>query len=157
MKGLLITLLILFLLGMIKVGVHVFYEDKNLKLDLLISRFRMTVIGKEKKEKNLSKVKKRKTEKVTSHQNGKAHSYEKKQSSGGFQKLKPWIDAVLDYWQDLFSLIGRVLTSPTLDILRLEIQVGAGDAEACALTYGKICAMVGPCGGEHIYRKETEN
>ena len=37
-------------------------------------------------------------------------------------------------------MIGKVLTSPTLDILRLHIAVGGGDPE---MTYGKICAGMG--------------
>lgn len=143
MKGLLIVLLILLLLGMIKVGVHAFYEEKKLKLDLILSRFRLTVIGKEKKDRKPPKAKKKKTEKTPAQKKKTEASPEKKKTAGGFQKLKPWLEAVMDYWQDLFSLIGRVLSSPTLDILRLEITVGAGDAESCAMTYGKICAMVG--------------
>ena len=36
-----------------------------------------------------------------------------------------------------------MLTSPTLDVLKLQILVGGKDAEACAMTYGRICAVVG--------------
>ena len=53
------------------------------------------------------------------------------------------LQAVLAYWREILSLIGRVLTTPTLDVLRLELLVGGKDAENCAMTYGRICAVVG--------------
>ena len=155
MKTLLIVAAVLFLLGMIKVGVHGFYEGKAFRLDLIISRYRMTLVGEEqeKRPKKPKKARRKKQPKkdpqqnkpkaASAQQNVDNASASKPKKSGGFQKFKPWLSALLDYWQDILGLIGRVLTSPTLDILRLEIKVGAGDAEACAMKYGKICAIVG--------------
>jgi len=39
-------------------------------------------------------------------------------------------------------LVGRVLTAPTIDILKLYISVG-GEPDECAVRYGQICAGVG--------------
>jgi len=142
MKALLIVLAVLFLLAMIKIGVHVFYEEKKLKLDVLIFKFRITLIGKENSGKKPKQKKKEKPQKAQVQKKERAPA-EKSKSSGGFQKLKPWLNSLLDYWQEIFLLVGRVLTTPTLDVLRLEIVVGAADAEACAMKYGKICAITG--------------
>ena len=148
MKGLLITLLILLILGMIKVGVLAQYQKKIFRLDVLIGRLKLTVVGKEKKTSKPPKPKKEKKNKEKPAKNVKVQ----KNAAGGEEtaskkteekgKWKPWLQAVLAYWQDILSLIGRVLTSPTLDDIQLEILVG-GDAEKCAMTYGKICAIVG--------------
>ncbi len=48
--------------------------------------------------------------------------------------------ALLERRSELLSLIGKVLKSPTLDLLRLHIAVGGSDSE---MTYGKICAGMG--------------
>ena len=56
MKGWLIALAVLFLLAMVRVGVHVLYEEKQLQLELLISRFKLLLVGtkKEKSQRNPS-------------------------------------------------------------------------------------------------------
>lgn len=139
MKGWLIALAVLFLLAMVRVGVHVLYEEKQLQLELLISRFKLLLVGpkKEKKpKKSQSKVKPKSAKPETEPSQSKEKPKKKKGAA------KPWIDAVLEYWRELFALIGRVLTTPTLDVLRVELQVG-GDPEKCAMTYGRVCAMVG--------------
>ena len=154
MKGLLITLAVLLILALIKVGVRVLYQQKQLQVEVLISRFKLIIVGdrkkkKKKKHKSDKKEKKPAKEKAKSakteassektDQNNKDGSKKSKQKG----KLKPWIDALLTYWREILELIGRVLTSPTLDDLQLEIRVGGSDAEACAMTYGRICAIVG--------------
>ena len=154
MKGLLITLAVLLILALIKVGVRVLYQQKQLQVEVLISRFKLIIVGdrkkkKKKKHKSDKKEKKPAKEKTKSakakasaeitDQNNKDSS----KKSGQKGKLKPWIDALLTYWREILELIGRVLTSPTLDDLQLEIRVGGFDAEACAMTYGRICAIVG--------------
>lgn len=153
MKGLLITIFILLILGMIKVGVHVLYQQKKLRLEALISRFKIVILGQEKKPKKQKPAKPPKEKKsnknkktdekqqTVSSADSSVKTSEKKPKQKG--KFKPWIDAVLAYWQEILQLIGRVLTSPTLDDLQIEVRVGGGDAEKCAMTYGKICAIVG--------------
>ena len=155
MKGLLITILVLVILGMLKVGVRVLYQQKKVRLEVLISKFKIVLLGKDEKPKKakVPKVKKdqpakpKKEKKTKSNLKSKSvqpsasQTGEKKPKKKG--KFKPWIDAALAYWQEILQLIGRVLTSPTLDDLQLEIRVGGGDAEKCAMTYGKICAIVG--------------
>ena len=139
MKGWLIALAVLFLLAMVRVGVHVLYEEKQLQLELLISRFKLLLVGpkNEKKPKKSQSMVKPKSAKPETEP---AQSKEKPKKKKG--AAKPWIDAVLEYWRELFALIGRVLTTPTLDVLRVELQVG-GDPEKCAMPYGRVCAMVG--------------
>lgn len=145
----LLVLLALIALAMVKIGVHVLYEAKKMRLELLISGFKLVVVGDEKKKK-AKKAKKEKKEPKTKNQQTEKKTVMKTQSDPVPKapqkkkgKLKPWIDAALEYWREILGLIGRVLTTPTLDILRLELWVGGGDAEACAMQYGKICAIVG--------------
>ena len=154
MKGLLITLAVLLVLALIKVGVRVIYRNKQLQVDVLISRFKLVVVGDKKKtkKKKSKPVKPKKAEKtggkISSKKDTAAAATDQKASEENKKpkqkgKLKPWIDALLTYWREILELIGRVLRSPTLDDLQLEIRVGGSDAEACAMTYGRICAIVG--------------
>ena len=148
MKGLLITLLILLILGMIKVGVRAQYQKKKFRLDVLICRFKLTVVGQEEKFSKIPKPQKEKKQENFSPKHAKESqktSDGKKAASSKLKdkgKWKPWLDAVLVYWQEILSLIGKVLTSPTLDDIQIEVLVG-GDAEKCAMTYGRICSIVG--------------
>ena len=124
-------------LAFVKVGIHVAYEDKLLQLELIIAKIRLVLMGKDKSEKPKNpKTKKKEPAKQSSP---KTESTKKK----GKIWENPWVRAVLDHWQALLGLIGRVLTTPTLDILRLQIWVGGGDSEKCAMNYGRICAVLG--------------
>ena len=142
MRPWMIWLLVLACLALVaaaKVGVHVSYLEKKLRLDLLISRFRITLLGGEPKKPKRQKKRRTSEEKT---QKPKKQSAAKTPKEGK-PNLKPWLQAVQTYWRELLELVGRVLTSPTLDVLKLQILVGGKDAEACAMTYGRICAVVG--------------
>ncbi len=132
----LLVLACLALLAAAKVGVHVYYREKKLRLDLLISKFRFTLLGRERKKPKGQKKRQTPKEKT---QKPKAQKVPKE----GKPELKPWLQAVQTYWRELLELVGRVLTSPTLDVLKLQILVGGKDAAACAMTYGRICAAIG--------------
>ena len=135
----LLVLACLALLAAAKVGVHVSYLEKKLRLDLLVSKFRFTILGGEPKKPKRQKKRQAPKEKT---QKPKAEKAPKAQKEGK-PDLKPWLQAAQTYWRELLELVGRVLTSPTLDVLKLQILVGGKDAEACAMTYGRICAVVG--------------
>ena len=135
----LLVLACLALLAAAKVGVHVSYLEKKLRLDLLISKFRLTLLGGEPKKPKRQKKRRTSEEKTQKPKKQKAAKTPKE----GKPNLKPWLQAVQTYWRELLELVGRVLTSPTLDVLKLQILVGGKDAEACAMTYGRICAVVG--------------
>ncbi len=135
----LLVLACLALLAAAKVGVHVSYLEKKLRLDLLVSKFRFTILGGEAKKPKRQKKRQAPKEKT---QKPKAEKAPKAQKEGK-PDLKPWLQAAQTYWRELLELVGRVLTSPTLDVLKLQILVGGKDAEACAMTYGRICAVVG--------------
>ena len=130
-----IVLAILAVLAMIKVGVHVSYEEKMLRLELLISKFKIVLLGDHKPKK----PKKEKQKKAPKESKPKKTPSQKKK---GKLLENPWILAVWDYLQDILDVIGRVLRSPTLDVLRLELWVGGGDSEKCAMNYGRICAIL---------------
>lgn len=132
-----IIFIIVFLIAMIKVGIQVTYREKNFRLTLLISKYKLVLLG-ENKPKRAKKSKKSKAAKQTP---AKAKAEKAKKKGNILQN--PWVQAVLEYWSDILELIGRILKSPTLDILRLQIWVGGGDSEKCAMTYGKICALLG--------------
>ena len=135
----LLVLACLALVAAAKVGVHVSYLEKKLRLDLLISKFRLTLLGGEPKKPKRQKKRRTSEEKTQKPKKQKAAKTPKE----GKPNLKPWLQAVQTYWRELLELVGRVLTSPTLDVLKLQILVGGKDAEACAMTYGRICAVVG--------------
>ena len=135
-----LVLAILAFLAMVKIGVRVTYAEKKFRLELLISKLKMVLIGddkpkKHKKEKNKTQIK------PTKQVEEKPKPSKAKKKGSILQN--PWVQAVLGYWRELLALVGRVLTSPTLDVLRLQIWVGASDAEKCAMTYGRICAVIG--------------
>ena len=136
-----IVLLVFLIVGMIRVGIHLGYEERTLRLELLISKLRFVLIGQESKNKN--RKKKSKQEKT---QNQKQKTKTKENASHtkkGNLLENPWIQALMDYWRDILALVGRVLKTPTLDVLRIQLWVGGGDSEKCAMTYGRICAVLG--------------
>lgn len=136
-----IVLAALVLLAMVKVGVRVTYDEKKLRVELLIFRFKMVLLGDDKTEKP-EKPKKEKTKK---DKRPSVRSESKQQKPKEKKKIlqNPWVQAVLEYWRELLALVGRVLTTPTLDVLRLQLWVGGGDSEKCAMTYGRVCAILG--------------
>ena len=133
-----ITLTILFFLAMVKVGIQVRYEQNKLYLALLIFKFRVALIGDEK-EKN-PKKEKTKQEKAGPETAAENAVSEKKP---GKVLQNPWVRAILDDWRELVELIGRTLTTPTLDVLQMQVWVGGEDAAQCAMTYGRVCAAIG--------------
>lgn len=139
MRPWMIWVLIVLVLALCRVGIHIIYRDDKLLIWLIFSKLRINLIGNEKKKKKAKSVKKKSVQKSTETINSQP-AKKKDQSSA-----RLWVQVVLDEWGGIISVIGRVLTKPTLDVLRLCIAVGAGDAEACAMTYGRICAIVGGC------------
>ena len=139
-----IILAVLVVLAMVRVGVRVFYEEKKLRLELVISKFKLVLMGEDKpkkKKKEKPKKEKSKKEKPAKEQADKKKADKPKKKGNILEN--PWVMAVLDYWRELLALVGRVLTSPTLDVLRLQLWVGGGDSEKCAMTYGRVCAILG--------------
>ena len=136
-----IVLAALVLLAMVKVGVRVTYDDKKLRVELLIFRFKMVLLGDDKPEKP-EKPKKEKTKK-DKRPSVRSESKQQKPKEKKNILQNPWVQAVLEYWRELLALVGRVLTTPTLDVLRLQLWVGGGDSEKCAMTYGRVCAILG--------------
>lgn len=136
-----IVLAALVLLAMVKVGVRVTYDEKKLRVELLIFRFKMVLLGDDKPEKP-EKPKKEKTKK-DKRPSVRAESKQQKPKEKKNILQNPWVQAVLEYWRELLALVGRVLTTPTLDVLRLQLWVGGGDSEKCAMTYGRVCAILG--------------
>jgi len=107
----------------LKVGIHLYYKEQSFSMKLRIGPFQLKFGEKEKK-----------------------HGKQKSGTAGGGKKKEQklsWVDAVMNNWEELFALLGRILTAPTLDVLRLQIAVGGKDPADCALKYGKICAGVG--------------
>ena len=136
-----IVLAALVLLAMVKVGVRVTYDEKKLRVELLIFRFKMVLLGDDKTEKP-EKPKKEKTKK-DKRPSVRSESKQQKPKEKKNILQYPWVQAVLEYWRELLALVGRVLTTPTLDVLRLQLWVGGGDSEKCAMTYGRVCAILG--------------
>lgn len=128
MIGWLIALAVLVLFLLLKVGVFLHWDSEASVLKVRVGLFRFSLSTDEKKGK-----KKKQTKKDTKPASPAKAKGEKNDKTN----LKKWIKALLAHWTDLFSLLGKVLTSPALDLLRLYIAVAGEDAE---LQYGKYCA-----------------
>lgn len=129
-----VVLLILFL--RLKVGVRFYWDSQSSVLKIRIGFLRFALSTEAKKKKKPKKEKKPAAK-------NKAVTESKPKKKGLSPSLKSWLKALLECRMELLALIGKVLKSPTLDLLRLHISAGGSDAEACAMTYGKICAGLG--------------
>ena len=134
MTALLICLIVAALLtgiAWIKCGVRILYEKEDLLVELCCLGFRYCLFGGEekqqKKKEKASPEKKKNTEQPVSQT----------------AKRKINVRAYLPYWQEILEMIGRVLTAPTINLLRLKAEAGGRDAEACAMAYGRMWAAVG--------------
>ena len=138
MIGWLIALVVFLLLLLLKVGVRILWDSESLLLKIRVGLLRFSLSSEKKSKKKETKKKKqeKKPEQTAQPQGVK----QKKEQKGMSPSLKSWLIALLERRGELLSMIGKVLTSPTLDILRLHIAVGGGDPE---MTYGKICAGMG--------------
>ncbi len=128
MMGWLIVLAVLVLFLLLKVGVYFHWDSEASVLKIRVGLFRFSLSTDEKKPKK--KKQKKKDTQPDSPANEKGKKSDK-------TNLKKWIKALLTHWMDMFSLLGKILTSPTLDLLRLYIAVTGDDVE---LQYGKYCA-----------------
>lgn len=130
MKALIIVLallLVLFLIAMIKLGVSIVYRDNKLSIRIIAAGFRLK-LGQKKKDKQ---------------KRGKKNADPEQKKEKPKFEAKPWIRSALNHWTELMAMIGRVLTSPTIEKLRVYISVGDEDPEKCAMDYGRLCAIVG--------------
>ncbi len=129
MRAALIWLAVVLFLALLlraRVGIWVSYEEKRLQLRLVLGSLRLSFPkGKKKPEEALEP----------------APPPPRKKKGNPLEN--PWVKAALDYRRELLALIGRVLKSPTLDVLRLELEAGGANVEQCALRYGRICAAIG--------------
>ncbi len=132
MTGWVIFLIILALFLLMKVGVRFQWDSGTSLLKIRVGFIRFALPTGEKKTQKKKPAK----------EQSPAAEMVKKEKKPMNPSLKSWIKAVLECWRDLIALIGKVLRSPTLDLLQLYIDVGGKDAGDCALTYGRICAGV---------------
>lgn len=121
------VLLLLVLLGLIRVGVHVAY-DGALRLRILVGKLNISLPKEKKPKKRAAKEKKPETREKP----------QEARSDG-----KDWLQAALAHWQDILSLLGRVLHMPKLDPLILHVTAGGPDPAARALNYGRAWAVLG--------------
>jgi len=128
-----IVFVVLLAIALVKIGIRVTYNEKNFGLELLVGGRKLDLRAKKLSAKTPKPKKKQAPSRIEDTKT-------KKKATGIFQN--PWVQAILEYWQDIIAMIGRVLRSPTLDDLKLIMMVGGGDAEACAMKYGKICAII---------------
>ena len=128
MIGWLIALAVLGLFLLLKVGVFFHWDSETSLLKVRVGLFRFSLSTDEKKPKKENEVKSEK-QPVSPAKETKSKSDK--------TNLKKWVKALLAHWTDLFSFLGKVLQSPSLDLLRLYIAVAGDDAE---LQYGKYCA-----------------
>ena len=134
MIALLVIAALLFLLAIMQVGIKLTYDGENAGIRLRAGFFRFALPEKKDKKPKVMKAKKEKK---------LPESDKKKKDPVKSAKTKAWVKAVMAHFGDIMSLLGKVLRSPTLDVLKLHILVGASDPEVCAMNYGKFQAMAG--------------
>lgn len=139
MIGWIVALILLALLLLLKVGVRFRWDNDCSVLKIRIGCVRFSLSTDQKKQKN-KKARKPKNTKEIQQKSESQSLAQGKQKKSISPALKSWIRALIDCRGELLALIGKVLTSPTLDLLRLHIDVGGNDAE---MQYGKICAGLG--------------
>ena len=127
MIGWLVTAAVLGLLLSAKVGVNLKWENGTalLKVRVGFLRFSLSTNKRTKRSRN---------KKNGDNQTIKKEAKEKKPA------MKKWARAFLLRWRDVLLLLGKILRSPQLELLRLRITVGNKDPEKCAMQYGKLCA-----------------
>lgn len=122
-----VSIAVLGAFAFLKVGVFLRYDATGASIKLVVGPFAVKINSD---EQSGQKVQKRGT--------GRSKGAQKGRRSKG----KLWVKAVLQNWGEIFRLIGRILSSPVLDSLSLQISVGGDDPEVCAMTYGRVCAAV---------------
>lgn len=148
MTGLLITVAVLFVIGITKIGVRVIYQD-TLTLYLIAGPVRISLLGDKDKNPKKEKKKKEKAEKPSKTEIKKQRSDAEEKTAAdsktGKKKKKknPWVNALLSCWRELLELVGRVLRMPVVDELDLRVTFGGKDPADSALNYGRACAAVG--------------
>lgn len=110
----------------LKIGLYAFFIDNDLSLKITVWKLKFSI-------NDTANGKKKQTSKEI---------VEKRQRTGK-KKKSPWVSVLIDHWQEALEMVGHVLTSPCLDLLRVEIAVGDQEPDACVLKYGRICAIVG--------------
>lgn len=145
MIGWIIAIALLALFLWMKVGIRFRWDSQSSLLIIRVGFLRFSLSTEERKKDGKKKPKKENAAKgKRSDRTQPAADNKKSEKKKGLSpSLKSWIKAVLECWRDLVALIGKVLKSPTLDLIRLHIAVGGSDPEACAMMYGKICAGLG--------------
>lgn len=127
MKALLIVLLLLFLLGLLKVGVHIVW-DGGAAVQLLIWKFRISFPRKKASKKR---------------DPGKESDKAPAQAKQDALKTHDLFQAALANWREILALIGKAVRTPRLDVLELRLTAGGRDAADCALNYGRLWAAAG--------------
>lgn len=126
MRGWVIFLAILALLSCIailRIGIHLVYVEQEISVRLLVGSLKVQFPAKKEKEKKVL--------------DGAKAAPRKKQ-----RNIKPWLTALWEHLGEILDLAARILTSPTIDILKIDVAVGHSDPETCALNYGRICGAV---------------
>lgn len=126
MRGWVIFLAILAVLccfAILKVGIYLVYIEQEISVRFLIGPLKVQFPAKKDKEK-------------------KVRSDTKSIPRKKQRNIKPWLTALWEHLGEILDLVARILTSPTIDILKIDVSVGHSDPETCALNYGRICAVV---------------
>lgn len=118
---------VLLVLALVPVGLRVRCQDGDWDLWLTVAWFRKSL-----------------EDHAPNQENSSSGSTKKASTAGKKRKgSSPLVRAAMDHWQEILSLVGRVLTAPTLELLQMEVQVGDPDPAQCAVRYGQICGAVG--------------
>lgn len=119
--------LFLIILAFLKVGVCICYREQKVAIRFQVGFLKFSL--KEKGEQCDNKVKRGGENKAKGKKSRKTYT--------------PWIKVVVKNWTYLLSLVGKILSAPTIDKLEAVIKVGDDEPDECALKYGRVCALVG--------------
>lgn len=129
------VVLVLLLIGQLRIGVRAEYNGEGLFLWLRLGAVRLQVLPSKKKGKKSKKAKKAKPPK------------EKAPDKPKEDKPKLTAGGALEYARALLPIVleaaGQFYHKLQMDVLRLELRVGAQDPADAAMLYGQASAALG--------------
>ena len=120
---LLVLIAILAVIAVCKIGIHFVYAEEMATIKIVVGGIKLRVPGNKRK---------------SNARNSSSTSVASKKK----RNTKLWLSAAWENKDEILSVIVRILKAPAIDVLKVSIAVGGNDPEACALRYGKMCAVV---------------
>lgn len=123
-----IIVLVLFMIGLIRVGAEAAYDDRGLRLAVRFGVFRIILGGKDKPPKKKKEGSKKEDESGEEEQKPK--------------KKLPSLSLLMSIAQRAFAMLGRLVRCLRIDVLKLHFTSAYEDPAVTALAYGAAGTMM---------------